>query len=442
MKVLIKDIANIEDLNPDQMAAFAREHSEEYDTEGEGVDDSTIEEEFIQSLIGDFEFENRKGHDWRENLVSESLNEAMDFKRGRNIKKTLEIGLSSHPEHLKGKIFRAKVYSGVNYLGKITNSSRWSYISEGDYIYTEVVSGPDDEGLLNFWCFKFKNLEDFNKYDIKNLERPNHLDIMGVDWKSYYMTWGTFQRRFEYIPEELYEAMDFERGQDPKKVMGLGKRVQIEKDLEEVGIRMEDVEILDDFVILNKGVGFSAEDNLYIIQLKYMPAKKAAFVEDLRNSKGDPKEAVDQALEDGIPSEEIRVLIDEFGKYENGYQTIDHKTPAVIHLTKVTRDEETIEYDEEYNTYAFIGFMDKKPITVNGKQYYEDKFSVEAMIKIDRYDQVSLNSVTGMKLRARYDDHDSNVYFVKVPKDMMDEERYKEIPDHMQEIIEKYKQRA
>lgn len=93
MKVLVIDIAHLADLNPDQLAAFATEYSEKYDTEGEGVEDITIEEEFIQDLIGDFQLDNRRGYDWRDKLVPESLDEAMDFERGQDPKDALGIGI-------------------------------------------------------------------------------------------------------------------------------------------------------------------------------------------------------------------------------------------------------------------------------------------------------------------------------------------------------------
>ena len=99
-------------------------------------------------------------------------------------------------------------------------------------------------------------------------------------------------------------------------------------------------------------------------------------------------------------------------------------------------------FEEEYNTYIFIGYTDKVPVEVNGKQYYEDKFVVENMVKIDMYNPNDLNMVSGMKLRTRYQnypDDSGGTFAVKVPAELMDEDSYSEIPDHMQEIIEKYK---
>jgi len=240
------------------------------------------------------------------------------------------------------------------------------------------------------------------------------------------------------VPESLNE-MDFERGQDPKEALGLGVRLQIKKDLEAAGIDPKDVEILDDLVILNKR-GFR-EKELLPIQMKYMPKKKANFIKALRHDKIKPELAVEDALDAGIPPKEIEVLIKEFGKFKEGYQDIDHKTPAAIHLTKLTRTPEKKEEDEENNIYAFIGWNGKIPVMVNGKKYYEDGLETEAIIKIDKFDISSLHDISGMKLRARYSGHGANVYTITLPKEIMDEDRYEEIPDHLREIFDKYKQR-
>jgi hypothetical protein len=240
------------------------------------------------------------------------------------------------------------------------------------------------------------------------------------------------------VPEKLNEV-DFERGKDPKESLGLGIRLQIKKDLEEARIDPKDVNILDDLVILNKR-GFRTEE-LFPIQMKYMPKKKANFVKDLRNENIKPELAVEDALASGIPPEEIKVLIEEFGKFKEKYREINHKAPAVIHLTKLTRTPEKEKEDEENNIYAFIGWQGKIPVEINGKKYYEDGLETEAIIKIDKFDIGSLHNITGMQLRARYSGHNANVYTIHIPSELMDEERYEEIPEHLREIFDKYKQK-
>ena len=93
MRILVKTLGNLYKVNPDQLAAFAVEYAENYDTLGEGVDFATVDEDFAYTLIKDFQADNKKGHDWRAETVQESMNEAMDFERGQDPKKTIGIGI-------------------------------------------------------------------------------------------------------------------------------------------------------------------------------------------------------------------------------------------------------------------------------------------------------------------------------------------------------------
>jgi len=77
MKSLIKDLANQNDLNPDQLLCFAVEYHNKYsvfDFE-DNIWDAKTTTGFVNDLIKDFKHQNRKGHDWREKLVSESLDD-------------------------------------------------------------------------------------------------------------------------------------------------------------------------------------------------------------------------------------------------------------------------------------------------------------------------------------------------------------------------------
>ena len=197
------------------------------------------------------------------------------------------------------------------------------------------------------------------------------------------------------------------------------------------------VEITDNLIIKNKGSVYnSQEEALFKIQMKYLQPAWKKFIKELRD--GDPKKAVDNGMKEGIDIDVLKDLINEFGKFKQGYQTIDHKSPAYIYLVKQTRDQERLSEDEEYNDYAFIAFPDKIPVTINGKKYYEDGWGTEGMMKIDRFDTSSLHNITGMKLRTRYSGHNANVYFIKVPKDFMDEERYDDFPDIIRDNFDDY----
>jgi len=239
------------------------------------------------------------------------------------------------------------------------------------------------------------------------------------------------------VPESLNE-LNFERGQDPKRTMGIGKKTQIEKELEEKGIDSSDVEITDNLILKTKG-SYNSEE-IQKIAIKYLRPDWKKFVKELRT--GDPKKAVENAIDDGIENEIIEELINEFGSFSEDYKKTNHKSPAWIHYKKLTRDEEKIAEDEEYNDYVFLAFPDKIPVEVNGEKYYKDGWGTEGMIKIDKYDTSSLSNVSGLKLRARYAGGGSNVYMISVPSDFMDEERYYEFPDIIQQNFDEYLERG
>lgn len=95
MKVLIKDLAHYNKLNPDQLVAFAHRHRNLYGVFDDDTDDpiETAKTSTWHSneLVKDFKHANRKGHDWRDDLpennekkmkkVRESLNEQDDMQR-------------------------------------------------------------------------------------------------------------------------------------------------------------------------------------------------------------------------------------------------------------------------------------------------------------------------------------------------------------------------
>ena len=63
------------------------------------------------------------------------------------------------------------------------------------------------------------------------------------------------------------------------------------------------------------------------------------------------------------------------------------------------------------------------------------------MIKLERYNPGALQSVSMMKTRARVQYSDGDVYMVDIPKFMMDDDKYEEIPDLWYDTIDKYKRK-
>jgi len=239
------------------------------------------------------------------------------------------------------------------------------------------------------------------------------------------------------VPEKLNE-ISFERGKDPRESMNIGKKAQVISELKKASMDGNEVDITEKFMIIpNKNMQSYELDRTRDIAIKYMPTIYSEFVKRIMKKGTILKVVIDDAISSGMSPDEIKDLL----VYSNGENDI---SGAKIYLAKVSRDEEKIREDEENNIYIFIGYTDKVPVTINGKQYYEDKFTVENMIKIDKYDASQLSQVTGMKLRVRYQEHkhpDYGVYMLNIPKEVMDEENYYEIPEHLQEIVEKYKRK-
>jgi len=250
------------------------------------------------------------------------------------------------------------------------------------------------------------------------------------------------------VREHIFEK--FTEDSDPMEDMNIGTLGHIKKDLEKIGWEKDRIIIMDDYTILRlpEFTGSSYKtDNLLQIQLKYLPKEKLEFVTNFltikKNSPDITKELtvyLKKALKDKISPKDIKILLGEFTGNEIGAGKI-LKTYGIILLSKLTRTKDQKEFDNEYNTYAFIGYMDKSPVEIKGKKYYEDKFQVEKMIKIDKYNLGDLHSLEAMKLRVQYSDHTSSVYTVSLPKFMMNEDEYAEIPDIWRDMIEKYKKR-
>jgi len=261
-------------------------------------------------------------------------------------------------------------------------------------------------------------------------------------------------RKFFGLKESLYEK--FTEEGDPIKDMNIGRINQIKKDLKDAGIpETDDIEITDDFEIYynyNKR-GVWKTDKLLDIQLKYLSDEKRLFVEsiiDLQSrSSSHPfvsaikgpaelfEEYIQEALDNKISPKDIKKLVKEFGNE-------DQNKLLTIIVQKLTQTKEEKKFQEEYNRYIFIGYMDKVPVTLKGKKYYEDQFQVETMVKIDKFNQSSLSQLFGMKMRlhAQYGgDLEAGIFMVDIPKDMMDEDVYHGIPEENRYIIEKYKKK-
>lgn len=258
--------------------------------------------------------------------------------------------------------------------------------------------------------------------------------------------------RDKLVPESLDESVSFQRGKDPMTSMGVGKKNLVIDELKRRGMTGDEVDISPKFVITpNDKAAYHDRDRILEIGVKYMPEPYAEFAHFLLSQKKQGpqrysvtmpmmkslKQAIDDVYTAGASKEEIELILDHYGDSTE-------RNEGKIYIAKLARTPEKEQEDEENNIYIFIGYTDKVPVTINGKQYYEDKFTVENMIKIDKYDPSQLSQVGAMKIRVRYQEHkypDYGVYMLQVPKEVMDEENYYEIPEHLQDIVEKYKRK-
>jgi hypothetical protein len=247
----------------------------------------------------------------------------------------------------------------------------------------------------------------------------------------------------EYLTEKFTEDSD------PIQDMNIGIRNQILSDLKNIGITKSDIELEDDGTFFMKKGTRLHHESFVNIQEKYFPFAQKVLLHNIEHSRLPITQLIDRAIRDGLSFEQIEKII----KYtlEPSRITFNHKrinqgkndiTQAKIHIAKLKRTKEEEKEDDENNIYIFIGYTDKVPIIVNGKKYYEDKFAVENMIKIDKFDTSQLNQVTVMKLRLRFQNYtDGAVYMLRVPKEVMDKDNYYQIPDHLYDIVDKYKKK-
>lgn len=232
----------------------------------------------------------------------------------------------------------------------------------------------------------------------------------------------------------------FVEDSDPIKDMGIGIRNQILADLKKYNISEKNVKITDDNDLYWVGNKWNRPDKFKELQLKYFSPEKRKFAKHIIDMVANRntellEQYIQEAIDDGIEKTDIELLLSEFGN-----EPLISKSHII--LTKLSRDEEQIDYEDMVNIYVFIGYTEKVPITIKGKQYYEDRLQAESVNKIDKYNTGDLQSISMMKLRAKIQyGGEGNVYMVHVPKFMMDKDYYDSIPEEHREFIEEHKQR-
>lgn len=74
-----------------------------------------------------------------------------------------------------------------------------------------------------------------------------------------------------------------------------------------------------------------------------------------------------------------------------------------LEYKKSKRTKQEIKYDKENDFYIFIGYKKYDPININDKsEGFRDKLVIERLIKIDKYDIKTMQTIKGMKIRDQF----------------------------------------
>ena len=159
-------------------------------------------------------------------LVRENIN----FERGRDPKAALGVGMINRIPHL---LLKADLESGYGFNGK-----------PGAIRNIEIV-GPVRIQINFHYRVQIKNLEtdkiiSGEKYAKLLAEQAGVWDLFGNFYNVHHSSYEFYytllpeyanilQKGAVYDYSDINESLNFERGQDPKKSMGIGHQAQIEK---------------------------------------------------------------------------------------------------------------------------------------------------------------------------------------------------------------------
>jgi hypothetical protein len=105
---------------------------------------------------------------------------------------------------------------------------------------------------------------------------------------------------------------------------------------------------------------------------------------------------------------------------------------------RITRTKDEEQYDEDNQLYVFVGRPTFKE-EPKGSDNFKKTLEIERLVPIDRFDQKAHQMVAMMKLRARMQGENSEVYQVHLPKDAFDPDE--DVPDYLVDLINQHKKR-
>jgi len=152
--------------------------------------------------------------DYQEPKLSESIN----FERGRDIKRTTGIGID--PEKMMEiRYFYRQVSDGVNSWEERVNPEKM------EKLLREYEKTKDNGPLMGIWATAehySSGMKTFTDFDYRNKRREEY-ERRGFTKNQY--DYILYQGKvYDMRPvEELNESINFERGQDPKEALNIGK---------------------------------------------------------------------------------------------------------------------------------------------------------------------------------------------------------------------------
>jgi len=143
--------------------------------------------------------------------------------------------------------------------------------------------------------------------------------------------------------------------------------------------------------------------------------------------------AINHAKDDALAAELLkRIKPDELRNY------ISREALVQLQLTqqKLGRDKEQIDFDQENDKFIFIGRPVFKEVP-EGSGNFKKTLEIENLVKVDGYDAKSHAMASMMKLRARVQGENSEVYRVALPAGLT--KGGHDLPDWLVALIDEHK---
>jgi hypothetical protein len=239
-------------------ANFTREKSAYLTIPAEDIKDKNVTKEFFEFFYNDsnpnysplnpvlaiyelyfkeIEDEKEMQRSWEE-ANEEELDESLDFERGIDPKASMRVGIPKWETLQEGDLVYAPKNVPLNNNNVIQSWSPVSDLPAGAILKVDELDNASTKEWT-LWYQYFANMEDYKE------NKNDH-----IKERIGYIT-GTpkqFKEIFKLLSRGMNEAQEFQRGEDPKSSMSIGKTVLIENWLKEYDL-FEDAIINKDLTI-------------------------------------------------------------------------------------------------------------------------------------------------------------------------------------------------